>query len=465
MSAESGPVAPNDPDLLITLDRGRGAALHEQLEQALREQIRSGRLLPEARLPSSRALARELGISRGVVVEAYAQLTAEGYLISGQGAATRVAATASAERPPVPATSLQARGLCDFAPDVPDLASFPREQWLRSLRAAVRESPFGALAPGDARGTVELRNALMAYVGRVRAAAPEPEHTVVCAGFAHGFAALCRVLRDRGVERIAIESPGPPAHALAASTVGLEPVPISVDELGIEVGPLAASGCEVVVVTPSHQYPAGVVLGPERRAALLEWAEEEDALIVEDDYDSELRYDRLAVGALQGLAPERVCQIGSFSLRLAPGLRMGWVLSPSWLTGALTYELGISGGTPSVLDQLALADFIVRGELDRHLRRMRGHYRERRQALVDALNRRLPGVGVEGVPAGTFALVSLPDGLAAPALVSAGAALGVAVQAADAPLNSLVLGYANLPGPSIDRGIAALAQAAGRLSR
>jgi GntR family transcriptional regulator/MocR family aminotransferase len=354
---------------------------------------------------------------------------------------------------------LQARGPCDFAPDVPDLASFPREQWLRSLRAAVRESPFGALAPGDARGTAEVRNALMAYLGRVRAAAPEPEHTVVCAGFAHGFAALCRVLRDRGVERIAIESPAPPAHAVVASTVGLEPVPIPVDELGIEVGPLADSGCEVVVVTPSHQYPAGVVLGPERRAMLLEWAEEEDALIVEDDYDSELRYDRLAVGALQGLAPERVCQIGSLSLRLAPGLRMGWMLSPSWLTGALTYELGVSGGTPPVLDQLALADFVARGELDRHLRRMRGHYRVRRQALVDALAQHLPEARIEGVAAGTFALVGLPDGLPVQAVVRAAAARGVAVQAAEPPTAGLVLGYANLPEPSIERGIRLLAEA------
>ncbi len=461
MVTDNGPVGPSGPDLLVTLDRGRGAAMHEQLEQALREQIRSGRLLPDARLPSSRALARRLGISRGVVVEAYAQLTAEGYLLSGQGAPTRVAPTASAERPPVPATSLEPRRLYDFAPDVPDLASFPREQWLRSLRSAVREASFAALGPGDARGAAGLRNALMAYLARVRAAAPEPEHTVICAGFAHGFAALCRVLRDRGVGRIAVESPGPPSHALVASAVGLEPVPIPVDEVGIEVRALASSGCEVVVVTPSHQYPAGVVLGPERRAALLEWAEDEDALIAEDDYDSELRYDRMPVGALQGLAPERVCQIGSLSLRLAPGLRLGWMLSPSWLTGALTYELGISGGTPPVLDQLALCDFITRGELDRHLRRMRGHYRLRRQAMVAALARQMPAARVEGIAAGTFALVSLPDALVAQAAVSAAAARGVAVRAAESHFPGLVLGYANLTEPAIERGVALLADAGG----
>src|SRR5579884_2130935 len=338
------------------LDRGGGSPLHEQLELALREHIRRGRLVAGARLPSSRALARQLGVSRGVVVEAYSQLAAEGYLLSKQGAPVRVAPATSAERPPVPASLLQPRRSYEFDPELPDLAPFPREQWLRSLRAAVRAAPFAALGQGDVRGSAELRNALMDYLGRVRSAAPEPEHTVVCAGFTHGFAALCRVLRARGVERIGLEEPGWPAHGLLAQAAGLIPVPVPVDELGVDVSALAAAQCEVVVLTPSHQYPTGTVLAPERRAALMEWAEEEDALIVEDDYDSELRYDRVAVGALQGLAPERVCHIGSASLRLAPALRVGWMLSPSWLTGALAYELGVSGGTPPVLEQLALRD-------------------------------------------------------------------------------------------------------------
>jgi GntR family transcriptional regulator/MocR family aminotransferase len=433
--------------------------MHEQLEQALREHIRSGRLMPEARLPSSRALAAQLGISRGVVVEAYAQLTAEGYLVSGQGAPTRVAPAASAERPPVPATSLEPRRPYDFAPELPDLAGFPREQWLRCLRAALRGAPFAALGPGDTRGTSELRNELMAYLGRVRGAAPEPEHTLIGGGFAHGFAALCRVLRQRGLERVAVESPGWHVHRLVAAGAGLEPVPVPVDEQGIQVDGLAASGCEVAVLTPAHQYPTGRVLAPERRAALLEWAEDEDALIVEDDYDSELRYDRMAVGALQGLAPERVCQVGSLSLRLAPALRMGWILSPSWLTGALTYELGLSGGTPAVLDQLALTDFLARGELDRHLRRMRSRYRSRRQALVAALAQCLPEAQVEGIPAGAFAFVSLENRLDPGAIASAAAERGVAVQPAEAGRPALVLGYANLTEPAIERGIACLARA------
>jgi GntR family transcriptional regulator/MocR family aminotransferase len=433
--------------------------IHEQLEQALRERIRSGRLLPGTRLPSSRALARQLGISRGVVVEAYSQLTAVGYLVSGQGGPTRVAPTATVERPPVAASSLEPRQRVDFAPDVPDLASFPRDQWLRSVRAVLRRAPFAALGPGDVRGTAELRNELMAYLGRVRSAAPEPEHTLICGGFAHGFAVLCRVLRDRGVERIAVESPGAHLHTLVVSAAGLEPIPVPVDGAGVDVSELSRTGCEVVVLTPSHQYPTGGVLAPERRAALLEWAEEEDALVVEDDYDSELRYDRGPVGALQGLAPERVCQIGSLSLRLAPGLRLGWMLSPSWLTGALTYELGLSGGAPPVLDQLALCDLMARGELDRHLRRMRARYRDRRAALVDALARELPGARPRGVAAGTFLLLELEGQTEPAALVSAAADHGVGIQAAEDGAGALVLGYANLPEPAIERGVALLARA------
>jgi GntR family transcriptional regulator/MocR family aminotransferase len=429
---------------------------------ALRDRIRGGHLVPGVRLPSSRALARALGLSRGVVVEAYAQLTAEGYLLSGQGAPTRVAHAASSERPPVPASSLRPRWEYDFDPELPDLAAFPRDEWLRSIRSAVRSATFATLGESDARGTPELRNALMAYLGRVRGAAPEPEHTLVCGGFAHGFAALCRVLRARGLERIAVESPGAPVHRVICAAAGLTAVPIRVDEQGIDVSELAACDCEVVVLTPSHQYPTGGVLAPERRAALLEWAEEEDALVVEDDFDSELRYDRVAVGALQGLAPERVCQIGSASSRLAPGLRMGWLLSPSWLTGALTYELGVSGGAPPVLAQLALCDFIARGELDRHLRRMRGRYRARRQAMLAALARHLPGAQVHGIAAGVFAMVSLPGRLDSYAVLSAAAAHGVAVRPVESSAPALVLGYANLPEPAIEHGMARLARGLGR---
>jgi GntR family transcriptional regulator/MocR family aminotransferase len=448
------------PGLFLALERG-AAALHEQLEQALRDQVRTGRLAPGARLPSSRALAIELGVSRGVVLEAYAQLTAEGYLASSQGAPTRVAPMPSGERerPPIAASSLLAHKRHDFDPGLPDLLAFPRADWVRSLRAAARDAPFESLGYGDPRGEPRLRNALMTYLGRVRGAAPEPEHTIVCGGFSQGFAVLCRALRVRGVERIAVEAPGYGPHRLIAESAGLEPVPIGVDEHGLVVDELVACGCQVVVVTPAHQFPTGSVLSSDRRAALLEWAEDEDGLVIEDDYDSELRYDRDAVGALQGLAPERIAHIGSVSKRLAPALRLGWVLSPSWLSGALTYEKAVADGGTQALEQLALAEMIERGDLDRHLRRMRLRYRLRRELLVRAIEQALPGARVGGIAAGLFVPVSLPafDERAI-------AAAGVGVHAIDGGTDGstiLALGFANLSERAIADGIAALAGALG----
>ncbi len=431
--------------------------LHEQLETALRDHVRSGRLAPGAKLPSSRGLAAQLGLSRGVVLEAYAQLSAEGYLISSQGAQTRVAPVSAIERPPVPATTLQPPRALRFDPATPDLASFPQTQWARSLRGALRQVTFSDLGYGDPRGTVELRNELMAYVGRARGALPEPEHTLVCAGFVQAFASLCRTLRDRGVERIGIEEPGWARHRLTAESSGLEAVGLPVDEHGLDIAALSATECEVVVLTPAHHFPSGVVLSSERRAALLEWAEEEDGLVVEDDYDSELRYDRVAVGALQGLAPERVCHIGSVSKRLAPALRLGWILAPSWLSGALTYEQGISGGAPPVLAQLALADFMARGELDRHLRRMRLRYRERRRALLEALAAEVPEARVSGIAAGLYALVVLPEGADAASVVRAAAERGVEFEGVGD--GGVVIGYAGQPEAAIARGVRVLAEA------
>jgi GntR family transcriptional regulator / MocR family aminotransferase len=453
------------PGLLVALDRGSPETLREQLERRLREQVRGGQLAPGDRLPSSRALASELEVSRGVVLEVYAQLVAEGYLTASQGAPTRVSASLSLERPPVAASSLQARYEHDFHPGAPDLAAFPRQSWIRSLRTVLRQAAFDELGEGDPRGTPALRDELMRYLGRVRGAAPEPEHTLICAGFTQGFAILCRTLRERGLERIAVEQPGWAQHRLIAERAGLEPVPVRVDEDGLDVDQLRASGCEAVVLTPAHQFPAGGVLSSERRTALLEWADDEDALIVEDDYDSELRYDRVPLGSLQGLAPERVCHIGSASKRLAPGVRLGWLLSPSWLTGALTYEKALADRSAPAVEQLALADFISRGELDRHLRRMRLRYRRRREVLLRAVDSAMPGAGVMGIAAGLHVLVLLEPGVDEQAVLSAAAARGIGAEGlswhriGDAAAAGLVLGFANLSEPAIERGIALLGEA------
>jgi GntR family transcriptional regulator/MocR family aminotransferase len=462
----TGPVTgPTGPGLLLEIDRAGELPLHEQIERALRERIRSGRMPSDTRLPSTRTLARELGVSRGVVTEAYGQLAAEGYLATSQGAPVRVARAVRAASPRAPARSLLESYAYHFHPGLPDLAGFPREAWLRSLRAALRDSPLGAVGYGDPRGVPELREALADYLGRVRGVDADPEHTLVCTGFMQGFALICRTLRARGVERVALEDPGWHTHRLIVESAGMEVVPIGVDEEGLRVDELAATDASAVLVTSAHQFPTGAVLGPERRAALIEWAEDE-RLIVEDDYDAEYRYDRVAVGALQGLAPEHVAYIGSASKRLAPGMRLGWMLMPSWLTWELTSAKTIEDGGSEAIGQLALRDFIARGELDRHMRRTRLLYQRRRETLLQALVRWLPSALIASPgAAGLFELVTMPEDSDEHALIMAAAARGVGVEGLSLHRfrpggdPGLLLGYGNLSEPAIEQGVRLLGEA------
>jgi GntR family transcriptional regulator / MocR family aminotransferase len=448
-------------DLLLALDRAAGR-LHAQIERGLRDAIRDGRLLPGMAVPSTRALARELGVSRGVVSEAYAQLVAEGWLVARQGAPTRVAEAFARAEPSRAATRRPSPAPYDLVPGRPDLAAFPREDWLAATRRALRRVPDAALGYPDGRGTPELRDALASYLGRARAVAPDPERTVVCSGVTQGVVLLARLLCERGERTIAVEDPGFHLHRWSLERAGLRPVGIPVDREGLDVAALAGSGCRAVVVTPAHQMPTGVVLSPERRAALLTWAEAVDGLVIEDDYDAEYRFDRGPVGALQGLAPERVVYAGSASKSFANGLRLGWLVVPERLVTPLAFErLAADGGGP-VLEQLALADLIARGDLDRHLRRTRREYRRRRAALLAAVAEHLPEAEVTGVAAGLHALVLLPDGVDEEALLARAGAAGVAVQGLGAlrvashGRPGLVLGYAHLSPPAIARAVAAL---------
>ncbi len=449
----------------MELDRGGELSLGEQLVSGIREAIRTGRLPPGAALPSTRGLAAELGVSRGVVSEAYSQLAAEGYLTTRQGAPVLVSTAVRASTPRAPARSLLPSFPYHFHPGLPDLAGFPRDRWLRSLRAALRESPIDALGYGDPRGHPGLREALADYLGRVRGTAADTEHMTICTGFQQGFSLACRVLRGHGVDVIALEDPGWHVHRLIAEQSGLEVVPVPVDAKGLCVGELAQSDAAVVVVTPAHQFPTGTVLSPTRRAELVEWAESEERLIVEDDFDAELRYDRVAVGALQGLAPERVLYIGSASKRLAPGMRLGWMLTPSWLAWELSSAKAVEDSGSEVVGQLALRDFIARGELDRHVRRMRARYQRRREALLGALGRWLPQATASGAAAGLFELVLLTEEADEPALLRAAAERGVGAEglawhrfAAGGP-PGLVLGYGNLSEPALEQGVRLLAEA------
>jgi GntR family transcriptional regulator / MocR family aminotransferase len=458
-----GPVV--GPELLVELDRAGELPLHEQLERSLRENIRHGRLPAGTRLPSTRGLAAELRVSRGVVTEAYGQLAAEGYLETRQGAAVRVARAVRAAVPRAPARSLLPSFPYHFHPGLPDLAGFPRDRWLRSLRAALGESPLDAVGYGDPRGMPRLREALADYLARVRGAAADPEHMLLCTGFMQGFSILCRWLQGQGVDAIATEDPGWQVHRLMVEQAGLRTIPIPVDEHGLDVRALADSGARAVLVTPAHQFPTGAVLSRERRAELIEWAEDGEGLIVEDDYDAEYRYDRGSVGALQGLASERVLYIGSASKRLAPAMRLGWMLLPSWLAWQLITAKAIEDGGSEVIGQLALCDFIERGELDRHVRRMRLRYERRRATLLASLARCLPQGTPRGSPAGLFELVELPADVDEPALVAAAAARGVGMEGlawhrfAHGGIPGVLLGYGNLSEPAIEQGVRLIAEA------
>jgi len=462
VAPSNGPVAPS---LLVELDRAADVPLHEQIEQSIREDVRAGRLAAGARLPSSRSLAAELDISRGVVSEAYGQLAAEGYLVASQGAPVRVAHTvrAAAERPPSP--SLLPDFAYRFDPCLPDLAGFPRDRWLRSLRAAWRQAPINAVDYPDPRGVPALRETLAEYLGRARGAAADPEHLMVCTGFSQALSLIARWLRTRGVASVALEDPGWHSQRLIVEQAGLAVEPIPVDAEGLRVDLLEASEATAVIVTPAHQFPTGAVLSSERRAALVEWAERGERLIIEDDYDAELRYDRARVGALQGLAPERVAYVGSASKRLVPGMRLGWMLTPSWLGWPLISVKAIEDRGSEAVGQLALRDFIARGELDRHLRRMRLRYQARRQALLDALGRHLPSARPGDGAAGLFELVELPEEIDEAALVNAAAARGVGLEGLalhrfvpdGAP--GLVLGFAGMPEPAIEQAVRLLGEA------
>jgi GntR family transcriptional regulator / MocR family aminotransferase len=442
---------------LVELRRGDDLPLHEQIERALREAIRNGRLRAGALLPSSRTLAAELGVSRGVVTTAYDQLAAEGYLQTRQGAPVRVTRSVRAQSARRPAPSLVAEFAYDFSPGLPDLAGFPRDRWLRSLRRAWRETPLDAVGYGDPRGVPELRDALADYLVRVRGAAADPEQLLVCTGFRQGLSLTCRWLRANGIERVALEDPGWHAQRLIVEEAGLEVIPIPVDDDGISVAALGASDAEAVVVTAAHQFPTGVVLGARRRADLIEWAERGDRLIIEDDYDAELGGE--PVGALQGLAPDRVLYIGSASKRLTPAMRLGWMLPPSWMSWALISAKAIEDAGSESSGQLALADFIARGELGRHLRRMRLRYARRREALLGALARELPDWRPRASGGGLHSLVELPAGVDEPALLASAARHGLGLEglslhsyAGDCP-PGLVLGHAHLAEAAIERGV------------
>jgi GntR family transcriptional regulator / MocR family aminotransferase len=432
-------------DLLLELAAAPSGGKRARLETALRDAVRDGRLAPGTRLPPTRALCEQLGVSRGIVVDAYAQLAAEGYLRTRRGAGTTVAELAS---PPIagpPARGATARVRYDLNPFTPALGEFPRAVWSAALSRAIRQMPDARLGHPDPAGTPELRAVLAAYLGRARGVRAEPEQIVITSGTRHGLGLVWAALAERGARRVAIERPG--WHGVRETVVdaGLEPAPLPVDADGLVIDALnSIADVDAIAVAPAHQYPTGAVLSPTRRQQLTAWARGGGRMIVEDDYDAEYRYDRQPIGCLQGLAPDHVVYLGSTSKTLSPALRLGWVVLPRTLVAAVSERARIRGATSSPILQLAFAQLIERGDLDRHLRRQRRSYARRRAALLDALGERLPALTVSGASAGLFAVLELPPGVDERSVADAAAARGISLARRGGQTPALVLGYAGL---------------------
>jgi GntR family transcriptional regulator/MocR family aminotransferase len=451
--------------------RARGRAL----QAGLREAVRGGRVAAGSRLPSSRELAADLGVSRGLVTDAYAQLTAEGYLTSRQGSGTWVAESAAAPSPTgsTPFAEDDRGGPLDLRPGLPDLALFPRTAWSAAHRRVVARLPHRAFGYPDPRGLPTLREAVAELLARRRGVAADPDGVMITSGVAQAHTLLGLVLHARGERAMAIEDPGSPEQRDLLAATGIRAVPVPVDEEGLRIEELAAAGVRSAVVTPCHQFPTGVAYSADRRARLADWARAVDGLVVEDDYDGDFRYDRAPVGALQGLAPGHVAYTGSASKSLAPGLRLGWLVAPpDLLAEAAVRKRTMDLGNP-VTEQAVLADFITSGHYDRQLRRCQRLYRRRRDALLAALDRHFPGAEVSGIAAGLHAIVTLPPRWGPlPRLLAAATAAGVSLRPlADYRFEPssgrqgglcLVVGYAHLTPESIDRALGLLAGAAAR---
>lgn len=444
-----------------------GPGLRRGLTEALRDAVRTGRLAPGLRLPSSRSLAADLGIARNTVAESYADLVAEGWLTARQGSGTRVAdrAVSPPSERPAPRHREPARSTYSLVAGAPDLASFPRAEWLKAARRTLSAAPHDAFGYGDPRGRVELRTALADYLARARGVRADPDRILVCAGFSDGLRLLAEVLHARGLRTLAVESYGVGAHWNLVERAGLRTIPLPVDEHGTLTEALGSrqeraagrtlrddlAATRAVLLTPAHQFPLGDALRPSHRAAVVDWARRTGGLILEDDYDGEFRYDRQPVGALQGLDPDHVVYLGTASKSLAPGLRLAWMVLPPALVPEVAEHAG--DNATGVLEQLTLAEFLTSGAYDRHVRAARLRYRRRRDDLIAAVTARAPDLRATGIAAGLHAVLRLPPGTEQP-VVSAARRQGVAVHglsryrhpaAEDQHLDALVVGYGTPP--------------------
>ena len=479
---------PGSDFLQLNVAAAPSGGLAAWLAGELRLAIADGRLPVGSRLPASRVLAGDLRVSRGVVTEAYQRLNEDGHVAGRRRGGTVVVAAPLPPPPPPAPTTAPADGLfetdpapevferiraaparIDLSPGLPDLAAFPRAAWLRAERAVV-----GNLAPadfgyGDPRGAPALRLAVTRWLARYRGVGVDPDHVLVVAGFAQALALLAHVLRQDGITEVAVEDPGSLGVRQQLQSWAVRTTPVPVDDAGLRVDALRASGAATVLLTPAHQFPTGVVLDGERRRELRRWADE-GGLVVEDDYDAEHRYDRPPVPALRSMLGEQVCYAGSVSKLLAPALRVGWLLPPPRYREAFVAVKRNSDLGNAVLPQLVLAHLMESGDLERHLRLLRRRHRRRRDAMVRAIATHLPRATVHGAAAGLHVMITFRDGVDDVELAAAALARGVKVQ----PLSwhgrlggrtGLVLGYAARTTTEIDEGVAVLGEIAANRPR
>jgi GntR family transcriptional regulator/MocR family aminotransferase len=399
---------PDSVDLHLNLGEAirpgtRGA--RELLVNALRDAVRSGQLATGTMLPPSRSLAVDLGLARNTVSEAYADLVAEGWLASRQGAGTWVINTRDVVSPHR-SRGTPGQPMHNLMPGSPDVAAFPRAAWLTSARRALTAAPNEALRNGDPRGRPELREALAEYLGRARGVRISPDNVVICAGTRNAVELLARAFTGRGP--IAVEAYGLFVFREAIAAMRVATTPIGFDEDGAKVDELDGSDAAAALLTPAHFFPHGVPLHPARRTAVIDWARRTGRYVLEDDYDGEFRYDRQPIGAMQSLDPQRVAYLGSASKSLSPALRLGWMALPDDLVEPVIAAAGGQQFYVNAIEQLTMADFIAKGSYDKHIRQMRLSYRHRRDRLVEAL--RPFDVGISGLSAGLHLLLTLPDG-------------------------------------------------------
>jgi GntR family transcriptional regulator / MocR family aminotransferase len=438
------------PVLSFVLARGRPLA--PQIEEQLREAIRSGILQPGTQLPSTRALATDLGVSRGVIVNAYQELLAQGFLESRRRAVPVVARRVEAPvehaiEPDVPV----AGATYNLRPDLPDLSMFPRARWLAACSEALRNATTSDFAYGDPFGAAQLRVQLASFLWRTRGVGAEPSRLGIHVGSTQALSALCSALRARGVARIGVEDPSHRWRRATIAATGLEVVPIAADANGLNVEVLASTAVDAVVVSPDHNFPYGGTMSDERRAALVRWAVHNDTLVVEHDYDGFFRYDHRARSVLQSQAPERVIYVGTASALVAPSLRIGWTVLPRYLVVDVAEHMAYEVFAHSRIHQLAFAQLIASGQLDRHLRRVRARYAPRHQLARELLPAR-------GAAAGLYLHVPLESSADERALLDDlkhdGVAIdGVRKNAVGDCDPGLVVGFAAAPEPTLREGL------------